>query len=60
MTSGIPGPLLFGHYAFPPNRLGYCGPDDHEALFEYVVERKRMTASSSWSAALRAHSPICA
>lgn len=33
----LPGPLLFGHYAFPPNRLGYCGPDDHRALFEYVT-----------------------
>lgn len=30
------GALLFGRYAFPPNRLGYCGPDDHRALFEYV------------------------
>ena len=37
---GVSGALLFGHYAFPPNRLGYCGPDDHQALFEYVVERK--------------------
>jgi hypothetical protein len=33
----ISGVLLFGHYAFPPNRLGYCGPDDHQALFDYVV-----------------------
>jgi hypothetical protein len=32
------GALLFGHYAFPPNRLGYCGPDDHPALFEYVTQ----------------------
>ena len=40
MTPDIPGALLFGHYAFPPNRLGYCGPDDHQALFEYVVERR--------------------
>lgn len=31
------GALLFGHYAFPPNRLGYCGPDDHPALFQYVT-----------------------
>jgi hypothetical protein len=31
------GALLFGRYAFPPNRLGYCGPDDHQALFEYVA-----------------------
>jgi hypothetical protein len=31
------GALLFGRYAFPPNRLGYCGPSDHQALFEYVA-----------------------
>jgi len=24
----IPGPELFGRYAFPPNVLGYCGPAD--------------------------------
>jgi hypothetical protein len=32
-----PGALLFGRYAFPPNQLGYCGPDDHQALLEYVA-----------------------
>lgn len=32
------GALLFGHYAFPPNRLGYCGPDDHPALFQCVTQ----------------------
>ena len=31
------GALLFGRYAFPPNRLGYCGPDDNQALLEYVA-----------------------
>jgi hypothetical protein len=31
------GALRFGRYAFPPNRLGYCGPDDHAALLQYVV-----------------------
>jgi hypothetical protein len=34
------GALLFGRYAFPPNRLGYCGPSDHQALFEYVAARR--------------------
>lgn len=24
----VPGPILFARYAFGPNRLGYCGPDD--------------------------------
>lgn len=31
------GVLRFGRYAFPPNRLGYCGPDDHDALLGYVI-----------------------
>ncbi|MGH7911431.1 MAG: DUF6390 family protein, partial [Candidatus Dormibacteraceae bacterium] len=33
------GALRFGRYAFPPNRLGYCGPTDHEALLGYVASR---------------------
>lgn len=36
----VNGALLFGRYAFPPNRLGYCGPDDHPALFQYVTQGK--------------------
>jgi hypothetical protein len=35
-----PGVLRFGRYAFPPNELGYCGPDDHDALLGYVVNRR--------------------
>jgi hypothetical protein len=31
------GPLLFARYAFPPNRLGYCGPSDHQGLFEMAT-----------------------
>ena len=34
---GAAGALRFGRYAFPPNQLGYCGPDDHAALLEYVA-----------------------
>jgi hypothetical protein len=26
------GPVLFGRYAFGPNRLGYCGPDESSSL----------------------------
>ncbi len=33
------GALLFGRYAFAPNRLGYCGPKDNQALLEYVSTR---------------------
>lgn len=29
------GAVRFARYAYPPNALGYCGPDDHPALFEY-------------------------
>jgi hypothetical protein len=32
------GLLRFGRYAFPPNRLGYCGSEDHAALLERVSE----------------------
>jgi hypothetical protein len=29
------GLQLFVKYAYPPNELGYCGPDDHRALLDY-------------------------
>ena len=29
------GPQLFVRYAYPPNQLGYCGPDDVRALVDY-------------------------
>ncbi len=28
--------LRFGRYAYPPNALGYCGPDEHQHLFDQV------------------------
>jgi hypothetical protein len=32
-VTGVPsGPVLFGRYAFGPNRLGYCGPDEARSL----------------------------
>ena len=27
-----PGPVLFARYAYPPNRLGLCGPEDAPSL----------------------------
>lgn len=33
----VAGPLLFARYAFGPNRLGYCGPDDAEELFSQAT-----------------------
>jgi hydrogenase maturation factor len=32
------GPQLFLRFAFMPNRLGYCGAEDHQALLEYGIE----------------------
>jgi hypothetical protein len=31
------GPILFARFAYPPNELGYCGPDDHAALLQYAA-----------------------
>jgi hypothetical protein len=36
-VTAVAGPLRFARYALPPNRLGYCGPDDDGSLFEQVV-----------------------
>lgn len=33
----ISGAALFARYAYPPNALGYCGPDDSGALLEYAA-----------------------
>ena len=35
------GPILFARYAFGPNRLGYCGPDDAAELFGEADARRR-------------------
>jgi len=32
----ISGPVLFARFAFPPNHLGYCGPDDSESVRGYA------------------------
>jgi Family of unknown function (DUF6390) len=29
------GPVLFARYAYPPNELGYCGPEGAEKLLEH-------------------------
>jgi hypothetical protein len=36
-SSVLDGPQLFARYAFMPNRLTYCGGDDHRALFDYCL-----------------------
>jgi hypothetical protein len=32
-----PGPIRFARYAFGPNRLGYCGPEEAGELFEQAT-----------------------
>ena len=34
-TPVLAGAQLFIRYAYPPNSLGYCGPGDSSALFQY-------------------------
>ncbi len=33
----LDGPQLFARYAFMPNRLEYCGGNDHRTLFDYCL-----------------------
>ena len=33
----LDGPTRFARFAYPPNALGLCGPDDHAALLEYAA-----------------------
>jgi hypothetical protein len=34
---GAAGAVVFGRYAYPPNELGYCGPDARRQLLEQVA-----------------------
>jgi len=33
----VRGSLLFAKYAYSPNKLGYCGPRENRAIFDYCV-----------------------
>jgi len=33
----VEGSLLFAKYAFSPNKMGYCGPAQGGAIFEYCI-----------------------
>lgn len=37
MTTTRDGALLFARFAYPPNQLGYCGPDDSRSLLEHAA-----------------------
>jgi hypothetical protein len=34
----VSGPILFARYAYPPNRLGLCGPDDAPGLIASAID----------------------
>ncbi|NND02198.1 MAG: hypothetical protein HKN91_05375 [Acidimicrobiia bacterium] len=34
----INGPVLFSRFAYPPNSLGYCGPEDTELLADMLAD----------------------
>jgi hypothetical protein len=34
----VPGPIRFARYAYGPNRLGYCGPEEVQELFEQATD----------------------
>jgi len=38
ITAAVSGPILFARYAYPPNRLGLCGPDDAPALIGSALD----------------------
>lgn len=46
----LDGPQVFARYAFMPNKLTYCGGDDHRALFDYCLAG---TTDPGLTAALR-------
>jgi len=35
--TAVTGDVLFARYAFPPNELGYCGPDDAGVLLRHAT-----------------------
>lgn len=43
-SEAVPGPILFARYAFGPNRLGYCGPDDSAELFGQATRGRDLAA----------------
>jgi hypothetical protein len=43
-SRAVAGPILFARYAFGPNRLGYCGPDDADELFAQATVGHELAA----------------
>ena len=51
------GPVLFARYAYGPNRLGLCGPDDAESLFGQTTTMAMTGRSAISPAASKAPTP---
>jgi hypothetical protein len=51
----VAGASLFARYAYPPNALGYCGPNDSQSVLEYgatgVVDRGLVELAKGFSGA---------
>ena len=47
------GTLLFARYAYPPNELGYCGPEGADALLRpeapAEIARRARQFEGAWS-----------
>ena len=47
------GAVLFARYAYPPNELGYCGPEGAEAMLDAFavadIERRARRFDGAWS-----------
>ncbi len=39
-TGRLHGAILAARHSFMPNRLGYCGPDENDVLFDALVNNK--------------------
>jgi len=40
-NKSIDGAILSARHSFQPNRLGYCGPDENDVLFEACLSNRR-------------------
>ena len=54
MSSAVaaPGALSFARYAFPPNELGYCGPDDVSGVAELAARAREFDGAWPYLTAL--------
>ena len=54
----VSGPALFARYAYAPNALGYCGPNDPSALLESAALGGPTDISRIWLVSSTERGPI--